>query len=96
MLRTRPNPACPLPLETIAGRPDPGWLTHPCIPSPPPSPASPAADELDGNANNLRIILGIDACADLAHIKHVCGHDLTKSLPINILNTTVSFATICT
>lgn len=51
--------------------------------------------ELDGNANNLRIIIGIDACADIDHVKHVCGHDVTKKLPINILNTTVSFASIC-
>lgn len=47
-----------------------------------------------GNANNLSLSIGIDACAKVLH-KNRCGSKLTHKLPIKILSGHWSFGQYC-
>ncbi len=41
---------------------------------------------IDGNADNLEIKAGLDACVDLPVVGEECGADLTSELPLYILD----------
>ena len=53
-----------------------------------------AALGIDGDVENLKIEIGLDACAKVLGI-HKCGEDVTKHLPIWILRKTFSFSSLC-
>ena len=53
-----------------------------------------AALGIDGDVENLKIEIGLDACAKVLGI-HKCGEDITKHLPIWILRKTFSFSSLC-
>ena len=54
-----------------------------------------AAIELDGNASKLKVKVGLDACAKLKFVGKKCGSDLTKVLPVWILDHTFQFSHVC-
>ena len=49
---------------------------------------------VDGDASMFTIDIGLDACVTVFGFTK-CGSDLTSDLPIDVLNTTVSFSGVC-
>lgn len=50
---------------------------------------------IGGNAENLSLKVGIDACAQLPIIGKACGSKLTSELPIWLLKETYAFSSLC-
>lgn len=53
-----------------------------------------AALGIDGDVENLKIEIGLDACAKVLGV-HKCGEDITHYLPIWILRKSFSFSSLC-
>ena len=53
-----------------------------------------AAIGIDGDLEDLKIEIGLDACAKILGI-HKCGEDITKHLPIWVLRKSFSFTSLC-
>ena len=50
---------------------------------------------ISGNADSIRIDLGLDMCADVPFVGNECGQLITSELPIWLLNGTYSFTGLC-
>ncbi len=50
--------------------------------------------QVDGDVSEFDFNLGLDACMSIAE-KTVCGADLTRYLPIWVLNGTITLSDLC-